>query len=102
MKDYFGNTESTIQINDVTYNFDKDYLPQLEITISGEKTYGTNGAGYDIISYKLYDSDDYMVDSGNVYLSSLSAGDKFKDSSIMIYDITPGMTYIIKFMEYNW
>lgn len=102
MKDYYGNTESIIQVNDVTYNFEKDYLPQLEITILGEKTYGTNSSGYDIIGYKLYDGDDYMVDSGSIYLSALSAGDKFKDTSLIIYDVTPGMTYVLKLTEYEW
>ena len=42
-----------------------------------------------MISYKLYDSAGYLVDSGNIYLSSLSAGDKFKDDSVVIYDILP-------------
>lgn len=91
-----------IQINDVTYSFEKDYVPQLKITISGEKTYGNAGSGYDIISYKLYDDDDYMVDSGGIYLSSLSNGDKFKDDSIVFYDAVPGETYTLKLMEYDW
>lgn len=100
-KDYLGNTESIIQVNDVAYNFEKDYLPQLRITISGEKTYGTSSFGYDIIGYKLYDSDDYMIDSGSIYLSALSAGDKFRDTSLIIYDVTPGMTYVLKLTEYD-
>lgn len=79
VKDYFGNTESIIQINDVAYEFEKEYFPKLKITIFGEKTYGDTNSGYDIISYKLYDSEDYMIDSGNIYLRSLSKGDKFKD-----------------------
>lgn len=102
IKDYFGKIESVIQINDVTYSFEKDYVPQLKITISGEKTYGSGGLGYDIISYKLYDDDDYMVDSGSIYLSSLSNGDKFKDDSIVFYDVIPGATYTLKIMEYDW
>lgn len=102
VKDYLGNTESIIQINDVTYSFEKDYLPQLEITIYGEKTYGTDSFGYDVIGYKLYDSDDYMVDSGRIYLSALSEGDKFRDNSLIIYDITPGTTYVLELTEYNW
>lgn len=102
VKDYLGNTESTIQINDVSYNFDSDYLPQLKITISGEKTYGAKNSGYDIISYKLYDSDGYMINSGNIYLRSLSTGDKFKDDSLVIYDITPGTSYTLKLLEYDW
>lgn len=104
VKSIFGDTQSTIEIDDVTYNYEKSYTPQLEITISGEKTYGTNSSGYDydIIGYKLYDSDEYMVDSGMIYLSKLSAGDKFKDSSIKIYDVIPGMTYVLKLTEYDW
>lgn len=102
VKDYFGDTQSILEINDVSYSFEKDYLPQLEITISGEKTYGVDSSSYDIIGYKLYDSDDCMVDSGVIYLSKLSVGDKFKDPSITVYDVTPGMTYVLKLTEYDW
>lgn len=101
VKDYFGDTQSIIEITEVSYSFEKDYSPQMEITISGEKTYGADSSGYDIIGYKLYDSDDYIVDSGIIYLSKLSAGDKFKDSSTVIYDITPGMSYVLKLTEYD-
>lgn len=102
MKDYRGNTESIIQINDVSYIFDKGYSPRLEITISGEKTYGGKNSGYDIISYKLYDDDGYMVDTGQVCLISLGTGDKFKDNSLVVYDVTPGASYTLKLMEYDW
>lgn len=102
IKDYFGNTESIIQINDVSYSFERDYFPRLEITVLGEKTYGSQSMGYDIISYKLYDDDGYMVDSGNIYLSALSQGDKFKDDSLVIYDVTPGTSYTLKLVEYDW
>ncbi len=43
-----------------------------------------------------------MVDSGNIYLPSLSSGDKFKDDSVVIYDITPGESYTFKLSAYNW
>lgn len=102
IKDYSGNTESVIQINDVSYRFESDYLPQLEVTISGEKTYGSQNIGYDIISYKLYDDDGYMVDSGNIYLNALSEGDKFRDNSLVMYDVIPGTSYTLKLMEYDW
>lgn len=55
-----------------------------------------------MIDYKLYDSDDYIVDSGNIYLSGLSKGDKFRDDSIIIYDVIPGTTYVLKLTEYDW
>lgn len=96
-----GTTESIIQINDASYEFEKDYSSQLNITIYGEKTYGNSDSGYDIIGYKLYDSDNNMVYSGSIFLSSLSEGDKFKDNSTVIYDIVPGESYTLKFVEYN-
>ncbi len=101
-KDYRGGTASIIQIDDVSYNFEKSYFPKLEITISGEKIYGSETYGYDIIGYKLYDDDGYMVDSGMIYLQKLSAGDKFKDNSLTLYDVTPGTSYLLKLTEYDW
>ena len=102
VKDYFGNTESIIQIRDVSYEFDSSYIPQFKITISGKKTYGSAKSLYDMISYKVYDDEGYLIDSGNIYLDSLSKGDKFKDDSLTITDITPGVTYTLKLTEYNW
>ena len=99
---YDGITESIIQINDVSYKFEKDYLPQLKITISGEKTYGKSNSGYDIISYKLYDNEGYIIETNNIFLKSLNEGDKFKDDSIVIYDAIPGESYTLKLVEYDW
>ena len=44
----------------------------------------------------------YLVGSGNIYLSSLSAGDKFRDDSVVIYGITPGESYTFQLLEYSW
>ena len=104
VKGYDGSIESTIQIDDITYIFEKDYVPQVKIIVSGTKIYGKRDSmsSYDMISYKLYDSEEYMVTSGDIYLGSLSQGDKFKDDSIVIYDITPGETYKLILSEYDW
>ena len=102
VKDFMGSTASVIQIQGAEFKFDKDYSPQLTITITGEKKSGSSDSGYDMISYKLYDSAGYLVDSGNIYLSSLSAGEKFKDNSVVIYDITPGESYTFQLSEYSW
>ena len=102
VKDFMGSTASVIQIQGAEFKFDKDYSPHLTITITGEKKSGSSDSGYDMISYKLYDSAGYLVDSGNIYLSSLSAGDKFKDDSVVIYDITPGESYTFQLSEYSW
>ena len=101
MKDFMGGTASVIQIQGAEFKFDKDYIPKLTVTITGEKKSGSRDSGYDMISYKLYDSAGYLVDSGNIYLSSLSAGDKFKDNSVVIYDITPGDSYTFRLSEYS-
>ncbi|MBD5476524.1 MAG: hypothetical protein HDR17_11190 [Lachnospiraceae bacterium] len=102
VKGFDGTTESIIQITDVSYTFEKDYLPQLKIIISGEKTYGNTNSGYDIISYKLYDSEGYMVSTNHIFLNSLSQGDKFKNDSTVIYDVIPGESYTLKLVEYDW
>lgn len=96
-----GSIESVIKITDVSFVYEKEYIPQLQITFSGEKISGKSSS-YDIISYKLYDSNEYLVDSSNVYLKLLDAGDKFRDDSIVVYDITPGEDYTLQFTEYSW
>lgn len=101
VKGYDGSTDSVLKITNISYVYEKEYTSQLKITFSGQKIDG-NSSSYDIISYKLYDSDGYLIDSSNVYLDSLNAGDKFKDDSIVVYDITPGENYTLQFDEYNW
>lgn len=101
VRNYMGSTTATIQIQGAEYSFDSDYLPLLTISVIGEKLSGSNSTGYDMISYKLYDSSDYVVDSGNIYLQSTTTGDKFKEE-IIIYDVTPGENYTLKLFEYSW
>lgn len=101
LKDYMGSTDAVIEIQSAEYSFDSDYSPKLSITVSGQKLSGSNSMGYDMISYKLYDSNGYIANSGNLYLQSLSAGDKFKEE-ISIYDVTPGETYTLKLFEHSW
>lgn len=101
VKGFDGSTESVLKITDVSYIYEKEYTSQLKITFSGQKIDG-DSSSYDIISYKLYDSNGYLIDSSNVYLQSLSAGDKFKNDSIVVYDITPSESYTLQFTEYSW
>lgn len=97
-----GGVESKIEVEEVTYIYNKDLTSQLQIAIAGTKTYGGAKSTYDIISYKLYDSEGYVVASGNVYLSGLAQGDKFRDDSISVFDVIPGETYTLLFSEYSW
>ncbi len=102
VKSYNGSIESKIRIDEVTYIYDKNLASTLKITVSGTKTYGNSSSSYDMVSYKLYDSQGIVVETGQLYIRSISKGDKFKDDSINIYDITPGETYKIVFSEYKW
>lgn len=104
-KGYDGAIEAKISITDVKYDIDSSLSSsRMTITLFGEKIYGTKSSmSYDIISYKLYDSGDYLVDSGQVYLgTSLSVGDKFRDDSLVIYDLIPGETYTLELLNYEW
>ena len=102
VKSYDGSVESEIRIDDVSYVYERDLMSTLKISVFGIKTYGKSNSSYDIISYKLYDSKEYVVNSGHLYIKSVAKGDKFKDDSITIYDITPGETYKLVFNEYEW
>lgn len=101
-KGYNGQIESKIKVESVTFTYEKEYTSQLKITVAGTKTYGTDNSTYDMIGYKIYDSKNYLVESGQIYLSGLSQGDKFKDDSIVVYDAVPGESYTIAFSEYSW
>ena len=99
--DYRGGVASVIQIQGAEYEFDKnDLLPALSITIFGEKLSGSGGI-YDSFNYKLLDSEGYVVQTGEIFLDYLNAGDRFRDDSVFIYDITPGETYTFQIYEYN-
>ncbi len=49
VKGYGGNAETNIKITEVSYTFEKEYTPQLKITLTGQKTYGNNSS-YDMIA----------------------------------------------------
>lgn len=105
LKDIWGNIESKVSITNVSYQFNSGFgLPSLSFVISGEKTYESGSSmGYDAISYKLFDNEGYLVDSGQIYLDSkLNKGDKFKNDSLVIYEITPGESYTLQLTNYEF
>lgn len=99
VKQWDGSVASRIRIDEVTFRHDKELMSTLYITVMGTKTHDTSSSGYDIISYKLYDSEGYVVESGELFLSELAKGDRFKDDTIVIYDAIPGEVYSIVFSE---
>lgn len=98
-KNYDGSVSSKVRVDDVSYTVDKSMTPLVTVTISGEKTYSGDMNFGDMFDYKLYDSDGYMVESGMVMLDQMDVGDKFKDDSIMFFELTPGETYTLKFSD---
>lgn len=97
VKAYDGTVASKIRIEEVTMFHDKDFPSRLQINLRGTKTYSGTNPTYDMISYKIYDHGGFMIQSGEIFLDNLSAQDKFKDDSIVLYDAVPGETYTITF-----
>ena len=78
------------------------YGDSLLITFNGEKTYdkdGTSGTNSCQFNWRLYDEDNYLVDSGWVYLSNLMTGDKFKEEAYSWNKIEEGKSYTIVLTE---
>lgn len=98
---YDGSIQSKITINSVDCEVDAGILPTVTVVISGEKTYGSGSSMHDMFNYKLYDSEGFMVKSGTIFLNSLDVGDKFRDNSLLLADITPGEQYTLKFSNYE-
>lgn len=104
-RSYDNSIESKFLITDVSYTVDFDSFtePAIELEIKGKKTYESSSFSLNDFSYKLYDSDGYLVDSGSILLDTeLAVGDKFKDSSTTIYDLTPGETYTLVLSESDY
>ena len=105
IKDYRGAVESVIRVEEVKYSFDSSITMSLKIELTGTKIKDIKSSYsslYDMFNYKLYDSEGFIIDTGTVYLSSLSEGDKFREEISVYKDITPGETYTIKFEEHSY
>lgn len=91
---------STVRIDKIVAKYDKNLDGTYDITfnLTGEKTFGDEGYAY--ISYKLYDSENYIVDSGTFMTDKLSSGDKFKDMEETIYNLKSG-TYRLEILDYR-
>lgn len=96
LENYLRAEPTVIQIQGAEYKFDKDGIQDLTVSLIGEVISGSTSLN--TIYYKLYDSAGYVVDSGMHYLPSLSAGDKFKSDSLVIFNLTPGEAYTLKLL----
>lgn len=112
---YFSEEiDSSLSINDISYKYSEpnnylnifsesndDNKVNLKIFLSGTKTYDkegeTNSESFRI-EYKIYDTEDNVVDSGITLTNSLSENDNFKDHEINIYNLEP-QNYRIEFIN---
>ena len=99
---YYGYSGyTTIRIDSVTYEV--KYDDSLYIYFAGEKTYdygGNNATNSCAFTWKLYDSEGYLIDSGMIYISKLVVGDKFKNEIGYAFNcIEPGTSYRIVITE---
>ena len=97
-----GSNQSTMKITDITYTFDND---DITFTYAGEKTvdtiigyYGKYFCGF---TYKLYDAGGYVVASGKSTVSDISVGDKFKNETFKIYNVSPSTSYKLVIDDYK-
>ena len=99
-----GEIEATIEITDIRCESSAGYA-YTTIYFTGEKTYDINGDDYNrysSFSWKLYDSENYVVDSGSYSTAYISVGDKFKDEAIDVWaTLDPDQTYNLVISSYN-
>ncbi len=98
--DYKDNIDSVCKITNFEYEI-SDYTHQEEQTatlyFTGEKVHDKNGENYSSavhISWKLYDEEDYVVDSGTALSTDLKIGEKFKKAKTYAFDLLPGTYYL--------
>lgn len=99
---YDDSVYTTTRIDNITY--EEMYDNSLYIYFTGEKTYdcdgnrATNSCNF---AWKLYDSEDYLIDSGTIFISDLQVGDKFRGEVGYAFDcIEPGVSYKIVITDY--
>ena len=93
---YFG-VQGTLIITDATVEYSEYSETSATILLSGEKTFGS---GYCQFVYKVLDANGYTISSGTVMTDNISAGEKFKNETIHLYDLEPGQKYTVSFSSY--
>lgn len=98
--DYRNRIESACTVTDFRYEV-SDYTHSEDQTaylyFSGTKDFDEDGAGQSAackISWKLYDADGYVVDSGTCRSAGIAEGEKFRDAKAYCFDLMPGTYYL--------
>ena len=99
LKAFDGRMTAQIRIDGVEFLPEDSMEDWGTLIVKGEKTAEGSGLGigFDLVDYKLCDSEGYVVDTGTLYLENLSAGDSFKNDSILLHDLVPGEHYTVRF-----
>lgn len=96
---YSGTLASSCNITDISYEFNGSLF---YIYFTGEKTYdkdGENHNDYCYIGYKLYDSEGYVIKSGNVMTDQMTVGEKFKNVKLYFSEAERGQTYRLELLN---
>ncbi len=97
-----SNIQSSCQVTAVSFEVSGD---DLKIFMTGKKTYDSKGSGQSAsckIGWKLYNSQNYVVDDGTLYTNSLAVGEGFLNASDTAYDVlVPGESYRLVIMNVN-
>lgn len=97
---YNGSLSASATVTEILWEV--VYGDSMLFTFCGEKTYdknGSSGTNSCQFNWRLYDMDNYLVDSGWVYLSNLMVGDKFKKEAYAWYKIEEGKSYTLVLTE---
>ena len=98
--DVKGNVKHEIKVEDASIKVDTnaDGTYQLDIYIQGEII--SINDRYACVSYRLYDSENYIVSDGEIFIYDMKAGDKFKNPYHRIYEIEAG-TYRLELLDHR-
>ena len=94
-----------VKITDISYTVNTGSYSYLYFT--GEKTYDKEGDLYSrgcSIGYKLYDGEDYLIDSGLYTTNALKVGEKFKNGrEYAFYQLLEaGRIYRLEILNVGW
>ncbi len=94
-----GRVYSKCEITSIRYDFSGmlNY-----IYFDGVKTYDEDGPasnGSCRFTWKIYDEENYVVDSGSCYISNLVTGDKFKNEKIIPMNLPVGETLRLEIID---
>lgn len=108
--DYDGTVYHSVKITDITYKFDYDLSDDaisLKVYFSGTKTYDENGPGQSdecYVGWKIYDSNNNVIDTGTFYSPSIAEGESFvnkEESIISTYDNIKAGAFRLEILDSN-